>query len=53
MRQTPPRPHSPSPVAKAEHDIKLLQDQIVNLQKQLDAVSIRRKQMAAEAEEQH
>ncbi|GJJ73001.1 hypothetical protein EMPS_05359 [Entomortierella parvispora] len=39
--------------AKAEHDIKMLQDQIANLQKQLDAVSIRRKQMAAEAEEQH
>ncbi|KAG0330070.1 hypothetical protein BGZ99_008793 [Dissophora globulifera] len=38
---------------RAEHDIKLLQDQIANLQKQLDAVSIRRKLMAADAEEQH
>ncbi|KAF9206311.1 hypothetical protein BGZ49_002659 [Haplosporangium sp. Z 27] len=38
--------------AKTEYDIKLLQEQITNLQKQLDAVSIRRKQMAAEAEEQ-
>ncbi|KAI8598409.1 hypothetical protein EDD21DRAFT_382551 [Dissophora ornata] len=38
--------------AKAEHDIKLLQDQIANLQRQLDAVSVRRKQMAADAEEQ-
>ncbi|KAF9349277.1 hypothetical protein BGX26_012411, partial [Mortierella sp. AD094] len=38
--------------AKTEYDIKMLQDQITNLQKQLDAVSIRRKQMAAEAEEQ-
>ncbi|KAG0055603.1 hypothetical protein BGZ83_008037 [Gryganskiella cystojenkinii] len=39
--------------AKAEHDIKMLQDQIANLQRQLNAVSIRRKEMAAEAEEQH
>ncbi|KAG0092550.1 hypothetical protein BGZ92_009447 [Podila epicladia] len=39
--------------AKAEHDIKMLQDQIANLQKQLDAVSLRRKQMAADAEEHH
>ncbi|KAF9989367.1 hypothetical protein BGZ75_006656 [Mortierella antarctica] len=39
--------------AKAAQDIKLLQDQIASLQKQLDAVSIRRKQMAADAEEQH
>ncbi|KAG0023639.1 hypothetical protein BGZ81_008048 [Podila clonocystis] len=38
---------------KAEHDIKMLQDQIANLQKQLDAVSLRRKQMAADAEEHH
>lgn len=40
-------------LAKAEHDIKMLQDQIANLQKQLDAVSLRRKQMAADAEEHH
>ncbi|KAF9572260.1 hypothetical protein EC968_010126 [Mortierella alpina] len=39
--------------AKAAQDIKQLQDQIASLQKQLDAVSIRRKQMAADAEEQH
>ena len=39
-------------IAKAEHDIKLLQDQIASLQRQLDAVSVRRKQMAADAEEQ-
>ncbi|KAG0368577.1 hypothetical protein BC939DRAFT_474828 [Gamsiella multidivaricata] len=39
--------------AKAQHDIKMLQEQIASLQKQLDAVSIRRKQMAADAEEQH
>ncbi|CAO3569214.1 unnamed protein product [Mortierella alpina] len=39
--------------AMAAQDIKQLQDQIASLQKQLDAVSIRRKQMAADAEEQH
>ncbi|KAG0259533.1 hypothetical protein BG011_002581 [Mortierella polycephala] len=38
--------------AKAEHDIKALQEQIANLQKQLNAVSIKRKQMVADAEEQ-
>ncbi|KAF9997614.1 hypothetical protein BGZ79_008713, partial [Entomortierella chlamydospora] len=38
--------------AKTEYDIKVLQDQITNLQKQLDEVSMRRKQMAAEAAEQ-
>ncbi|KAF9908215.1 hypothetical protein EC991_010141 [Linnemannia zychae] len=39
--------------AKAELDIKMLQDQIASLQKQLDAVSLRRKEMAADAAEQH
>ncbi|KAF9184490.1 hypothetical protein BGZ51_009396 [Haplosporangium sp. Z 767] len=47
---------SSSPVtqvkAKAEQDIKALQEQIANLQKQLNAVSIKRKQMVADAEEQ-
>ncbi|KAI1320544.1 hypothetical protein EDD11_000506 [Mortierella claussenii] len=42
-----------SEVQAKAHDIKVLQDQIESLQKQLDAVSIRRKQMAADAEEQH
>ncbi|KAG0317592.1 hypothetical protein BGZ97_005155 [Linnemannia gamsii] len=39
--------------AKAELDIKKLQDQIVSLQKQLDAVSLKRKEMVADAAEQH
>ncbi|KAG0373130.1 hypothetical protein BGX24_012107 [Mortierella sp. AD032] len=39
--------------AKAELDIKTLQDQIASLQKQLDAVSLRRKEMVADAAEQH
>ncbi|KAF9136174.1 hypothetical protein BGW39_005556 [Mortierella sp. 14UC] len=39
--------------AKAELDIKVLQDQIASLQKQLDAVSLRRKEMVADAAEQH
>ncbi|KAF9400712.1 hypothetical protein BGZ94_005393, partial [Podila epigama] len=38
---------------KAKQDIQMLQDQIAHLQKQLDAVSLRRKQMAADAEEHH
>ncbi|KAG0220216.1 hypothetical protein BGX33_005576 [Mortierella sp. NVP41] len=39
--------------AKAALDIKMLQEQIASLQKQLDAVSLKRKEMAADAEEQH
>ncbi|KAH7045494.1 hypothetical protein BKA57DRAFT_466994 [Linnemannia elongata] len=39
--------------AKAELDIKKLQDQIASLQKQLDAVSLKRKEMVADAAEQH
>ncbi|KAF9154314.1 hypothetical protein BG015_001290 [Linnemannia schmuckeri] len=39
--------------AKAELDIKMLQDQIASLQKQLDAVSLKRKEMVADAAEQH
>ncbi|KAF9919762.1 hypothetical protein FBU30_010587 [Linnemannia zychae] len=39
--------------AKAELDIKKLQEQIASLQKQLDAVSLKRKEMAANAAEQH
>ncbi|KAK3833870.1 MAG: hypothetical protein JOS17DRAFT_60780 [Linnemannia elongata] len=38
---------------KAELDIKKLQDQIASLQKQLDAVSLKRKEMVADAAEQH
>ncbi|KAG0333730.1 hypothetical protein BG004_000720, partial [Podila humilis] len=56
-REFGPITDTPAPVtevkAKTEHDIKMLQDQIANLQKQLDAVSLRRKQMAADAEEHH
>ncbi|KAG0080102.1 hypothetical protein BGZ93_003774 [Podila epicladia] len=37
--------------ARAEKDVKVLQDQIALLQKQLDAVASRRKQMAIDAEE--
>lgn len=40
-------------IAKAELDIKKLQDQIASLQKQLDAVSLKRKEMVADAAEQH
>ncbi|KAF9136699.1 hypothetical protein BGX30_010940 [Mortierella sp. GBA39] len=39
--------------AKAELDIKKLQNQIASLQKQLDAVSLKRKEMVADAAEQH
>ncbi|KAF9550348.1 hypothetical protein EC957_000650 [Mortierella hygrophila] len=39
--------------AKAELDIKKLQTQIASLQKQLDAVSLKRKEMVADAAEQH
>ncbi|KAF9899183.1 hypothetical protein BX616_003196, partial [Lobosporangium transversale] len=39
--------------AANQHDIKRLQEQIASLQKQLDEVSLRRKQMVADAEEQH
>ncbi|KAG0259430.1 hypothetical protein BG011_002642 [Mortierella polycephala] len=38
--------------AKTEQEIRLLQDQIANLQRQLDAVAARRKQMYADAQEQ-
>ncbi|KAF9433091.1 hypothetical protein BGZ76_009894 [Entomortierella beljakovae] len=39
--------------ANSVYDIKLLQEQITNLQKQLDAVSLRRKQMVLETEEKY
>ncbi|KAF9985459.1 hypothetical protein BGZ75_002983 [Mortierella antarctica] len=38
--------------AQTEHDIGLLKDQIAVLQKQLDAIRARRKQMSVDAEEQ-
>ncbi|KAG0369695.1 hypothetical protein BGZ54_009185 [Gamsiella multidivaricata] len=38
--------------AQLEHDIKILKDQITDLQRQMDAVAARRKQMLADAEEQ-
>ncbi|KAF9305394.1 hypothetical protein BGZ74_010353 [Mortierella antarctica] len=49
-----PRKLSPAEAemrARAEKDIRMLQDQIALLQKQLDAVASRRKQMAIDAEE--
>lgn len=38
-------------LARTEKDIRVLQDQIASLQKQLDAVATRRRQMAIDAEE--
>ncbi|CAO3569186.1 unnamed protein product [Mortierella alpina] len=38
--------------AQTEHDIELLKGQVAALQKQLDAIRARRKQMSADAEEQ-
>ncbi|KAF9359850.1 hypothetical protein BGX26_011227 [Mortierella sp. AD094] len=39
--------------ATLENDVKILKSQIANLQRQLDAVASRRRQMLADAEEQH
>ncbi|KAG0043063.1 hypothetical protein BGZ83_011881 [Gryganskiella cystojenkinii] len=39
--------------ASIEQDIRVLRTQIASLQKQLDAVSLRRKQMLTDADEQH